>query len=190
MNVMGRRRNSYKISSAGSWSLIFVLLVVSLLKHIDIKNILIGITLVLIISTALVFIFKYLDRKRYLDSGINEIDMMSGEEFEICLKHHFQNMGYHAETTPRSNDYGADLILKNDNEKIVVQAKRYNSSVGIKAVQEVIGAINYYGANKGMVVTNSYFTPNAINLAKTSDIILWDRNAIITSFCVKEKRLQ
>ncbi|RHW36020.1 hypothetical protein D1B31_18200 [Neobacillus notoginsengisoli] len=35
--------------------------------------------------------------------------------------------------TSKTADYGADLILQKDSKKIVIQAKRYNSNVGIKA---------------------------------------------------------
>ena len=73
----------------------------------------------------------------------------------------------------------ADLILKKDGEKIVVQAKRYSNKVGIEAVQQIIGAKEYYKATKGMVVTNSFFTPNAVKLASSSNIELWDRNKLL-----------
>lgn len=139
----------------------------------------IGVALILILD-----LFEYIKKKKYLNSKIYQIDTMTGIEFENLLKYHFSNLGYKVKTTPTSSDYGADLILKNDESKIVVQAKRYKNKVGIKAVQEIIGAIGYYEADKGMVVTNSYFTTNAINLAKSNDIELWDRNKLIEVFKV------
>lgn len=87
-------------------------------------------------------------------------------------------MGYHINTTPRSNDYGADIILKKDGETIVVQAKCYKSKVGVKAIQEVNASILYYQAYKAMVVTNSYFTSNAISLATANGIELIDRDQL------------
>ena len=114
-----------------------------------------------------------------LNSGIDIADKMSGEEFEKFLLVHFQKLGYNGITTPQTNDYGADLVLTRDGEKIVVQAKRWNSYVGIEAVQQVIGAKSYYRANNCIVATNSYFTPNAINLAKSSSVKLWDRSKLL-----------
>lgn len=107
------------------------------------------------------------------------IDKLSGEEFEDYLFNLFKSLGYDVESTPASNDYGADLIISKGQERAVVQAKRYNNSVGISAIQEIIGAKNYYQANKCMVVTNNYFTPNAIELAKTNNVELWDRDKLI-----------
>lgn len=58
-------------------------------------------------------------------------------------------------------------------------AKRYNGKVSNAAIQEVHSGISYYGCSRGIVVTNSYFTKNAINLAEKYNIKLIDRNDIM-----------
>lgn len=83
------------------------------------------------------------------------------------------------EVTSASGDYGADLVLKKDGKKVVAQAKRYSKDVGIMAVQEVIGAKSYYSANEAWVVTNSYFTKAARELAQTGSVRLVDRDELI-----------
>lgn len=50
-------------------------------------------------------------RKHLLDSGILEVDEMTGKEFESFLAVHFINLGYSVTLTQDSQDYGADLIL-------------------------------------------------------------------------------
>lgn len=133
------------------------------------------------------------DRKlknMYLHCGMDDIDEMTGIEFEVYLYHKFRKQGYKVKLTPVSGDYGADLVLKKKREKIVVQAKRYQRDVGIAAVQEVIGSIAFYEADRGLVVTNSFFTPNAINLAAANDILLWDRRALITCLIKEEDSLE
>lgn len=126
---------------------------------------------------------KYIRNKKQneilLNSGIDIADKMSGEEFEKFLLVHFQKLGYKGSTTPKTNDYGADLVLTKDGEKIVVQAKRWSSKVGIEAVQQIIGAKSYYNANNSIVATNNYFTPNAINLANSSSVEIWDRPKLL-----------
>lgn len=119
-------------------------------------------------------------KEQYLKSGIDIVDKMEGTEFEKFLLAHFKNLGYKGEVTPKTNDYGADLVLKKEKYTIVVQAKRYKSKVGIEAIQQIIGAKEYYKANKCIVATNSYFTNNAINLANSSNVELWDRNKLIS----------
>lgn len=121
-------------------------------------------------------------RNKYLKSRIHEIDVMQGIEFENLLKVHFEKLGYRVELTPVSNDFGADLVLYKDSKITVVQAKRYKNKVNNKAVQEVAGAIGKYKADKGMVVTNSFFTKNAVELARANNIELWNRNTLIEKF--------
>ncbi len=65
-----------------------------------------------------------------------------------------RNRGYKVSLTSVTGDYGAGLVLSNNNKKIVMQAKRYKKKVGLKAVQEVVSAKNYYNADECWVVTN------------------------------------
>lgn len=108
------------------------------------------------------------------------IDNMSGIEFETFLAKIYRKQGFNVSQTPASCDYGADLILRSGDNTISIQAKRYcvSKKVGVKAVQEVQASLNYYGANRGMVVTNSVFTPNAIKLAKINHVELVDRDKL------------
>lgn len=139
--------------------------------------------LVTFITIGLIIVFtinRVLNRRRILrNSGIAEIDKMDGIHFEYYLKELFINQGYKVEVTSASGDFGADLILKKDNNKIVVQAKRFSKSVGVKAIQEVKASQNYYNANESWVVTNNYFTAPAEKLASSNNVILVDREELI-----------
>ena len=135
---------------------------------------------------------KMKKRKRYLNSTLETVDAMSGEEFEEFLKAHFEKMGYEVQLTPGTNDYGIDLICKSRNNSnkdqengFVVQAKRYKGKVGVAAVQQVIAGTKYYNCKYGMVITNSFFTKNAWELAKKSGITLWDRNVLHEKFKIQ-----
>jgi len=162
--------------------IIWVFVGVGIFGYVITRNKVIALTLFLL-SLILYFVYIYskatIKRNKYLRSGINIIDKMEGDIFEEFLLAHFQKLGYKGRTTTKTNDYGADLILKKDGEKIVVQAKRYSNKVGIAAVQQILGAKEYYKANKCIVVTSNFFTPNAINLANSSGVELWDRNKLI-----------
>ncbi|MCH7320270.1 restriction endonuclease [Solibacillus sp. MA9] len=112
-------------------------------------------------------------------SGIREVDQMSGEDFEYFLGELFKRRGFKVNYTATSGDYGADLILKDGKDIIAVQAKRYSSTVGVKAVQEIIGAVKMYDATEAWVVTNSHFTKQAEKLADINDVYLIDREELI-----------
>lgn len=132
-----------------------------------------------IVLFVVALIRRSLRRQKLLDSGLDIIDQMSGDTFEELLLLHFRNLGYKASLTPMTEDYGADLVLVKNGCKTVVQAKRWKHTVGIEAVQQVIGAIRHYGAEHGIVITNSYYSENAHKLAKSNYIELWDRPKLI-----------
>lgn len=109
----------------------------------------------------------------------NEIKNMSGKNFELFLYKLFKSIGYNVTLTPSSNDQGADLILRKEEQIIAVQAKRYSKPVGNRAVQEIVAAIPYYGATEGWVITTSSYTNSAINLANANNIRLIGWNGLI-----------
>lgn len=132
----------------------------------------------------LVYIFpsiiKVIKRRKYhylmKQSGIRDIDRMEGYQFEEYLKVLFKSLGYRPMVTKKSGDYGADVILKGKS-KIVIQAKRYGykHNVSLDAVREVFASKYYYKADEAWVITNSFFTKQAKELAKSCDVKLLNR---------------
>lgn len=118
--------------------------------------------------------------RRLSRAGILEIDRMDGTTFEHRLVALYRRLGYEARHVGAAGgDFGADLIVSKDGESCVIQAKCWRRNVGIKAVQEVVGARSYYGTDAAAVVTNSQFTPAARKLASKTDVVLWDREHLV-----------
>lgn len=103
---------------------------------------------------------------------------LSGEEFETYIAKRLRSHGFDVLGTPRTGDQGADLIAMRNGKTIVIQAKRYQVPVGNGAIQEVIGAVKFYGAQEGWVVTNSTFTSSAKALAQKGNIKLLDGHTL------------
>jgi restriction system protein len=146
-------------------------------NSIAITGLIVGLSITLIVTFT---IYKgRLEREKLKKSGMHVIDKMDGIQFEDYLKELFKSRGYIVEGTKASGDFGVDLILKNKEKKIAVQAKRYSKNVGIKAVQEVSSAMKYYSVQESWVVTNSYYTAAAEKLALTNGVRLIDRDELI-----------
>jgi len=158
------------------------------IKENDVLNIVWGDYghLIILLGVFLLFIYlfphikKIVKRKKYqqlmIKSGIKDIDRMDGYQFEEYLKVLFKVLGYRPMVTKKSGDYGADVILKGKN-KIVIQAKRYGykNNVSMDAVREVFAAKYYYKADEAWVMTNSFFTKQAKELAKACDVKVLNR---------------
>jgi restriction system protein len=177
------RRRRYKglgFNNKSAITIVYIIIVLGLLQHIDV---LIGLMSSVVAIAALYFYFRWyakeLARGKILELGIKEIDAMQGTDFKNYLGVLFENMGYTVKFTPASGDYGENLLLEKGGIRISVQAKRYKSTVGVKAIQEANSAKGFYSTNEAWVVTNNTFTKNAYNLAERNGVKLVDRGQLI-----------
>lgn len=137
--------------------------------------IIISITVVLLV---LFFICLAFVRARRLRRSLlgKEMDAMEGHEFEYFCADLLEKQGFcDVEVTKGSGDYGVDVLAEKEGVTYAVQCKRYDSPVGVKAVQEACAGREYYDRMVGAVMTNQYFTQPAVEAAKKLKILLWDR---------------
>ena len=110
------------------------------------------------------------NRKRF-----SPIDDMDGHEFEyFCADLLAKNGFIDVEVTKGSGDNGIDILAEKDGVTYAIQCKRYNSPVGVKAIQEAYTGRDYYDRMVGAVMTNQYFTAPAVETARKLHILLWD----------------
>ncbi len=104
---------------------------------------------------------------------------MSGIDYEHFVAEQLSRQGFfNVVVTKASGDFGADIIMSDKNgDKVCVQCKQYSKPVGIKAVQEIIGAKAYYKCQRAMVITTATFTPAAKELAEKSGVELYENYA-------------
>lgn len=72
----------------------------------------------------------------------------------------------------------SDVVGTRFGKNMVIQAKNYSGSVGNAAVQQAISAKAFYSCDEAMVVTNSYYTKSAKELASTAGVRLIDRDGL------------
>lgn len=103
--------------------------------------------------------------------------------FEAIVLDVLHNMGYGAskaslQRVGGSNDGGIDGIISLDKlglEKVYIQAKRWQGSVGRPEIQAFFGALRGLRANKGVVITTSSFSTQAVRFAASVEgIVLVD----------------
>lgn len=106
---------------------------------------------------------------------INDVDLMTGLEFEDFIVNLFKRMGYETSKTPATGDQGIDVVAEKHGIKIGIQAKCYSKNVTNSAIQEVTAGVKHYRCDKAIVATNNVFTKSAIELAHSNNVVLWDR---------------
>lgn len=117
---------------------------------------------------------------------LSEISSMSPIFFERLVLDLLYGMGYGGKGdnriiyTPATQDDGIDGLIKEDElglEHIYVQAKRWSGTVGQPEIQKFSGALSGKGAKKGVFITTSSFSRQALEYAanhQVSRIVLID----------------
>ncbi len=137
------------------------------------------------IAFALTYFLKIKKRSAEISPSVADelarIDEMSGIDFEVYSADLLREAGYeNVEVTGSSHDQGADILMERDGVRFAVQCKVYSTRLGNTPVQEITAAREFYNCHVGVVITNSYFTDSAIELAKANRILLWDRAYLVS----------
>jgi restriction system protein len=106
---------------------------------------------------------------------LEALAQVTPQRFETIVLDLLHRMGYGTtredlQRVGRSGDGGIDGVISLDRlglEKVYVQAKRWQSSVGRPDVQGFYGALAGQRANKGVFITTSAFTQQAIDFARS-----------------------
>ena len=115
---------------------------------------------------------------RYRALQIEQIDRMSGRDFEHYVARVLASRGYDVKVTPGSGDLGVDVIACRGDQSYAVQVKRYSSNLSRTCVSDAVAGRVHYRCTHAMVVTNSFFSPGAQKLATSTDCILVDRDML------------
>ena len=108
-----------------------------------------------------------------------DFDDMDGWEFEEYVAKLLVRDGYiHVEVTRGSGDQGVDILAQRDGVSYAVQCKHYTGKIPNKAVQEAYAGAEFYGCDVPVVLTNSFFSPSALELGDEIGVELWDREEL------------
>jgi restriction system protein len=130
--------------------------------------------------------YAYQEIKNSLAEEIlDKVKSSPSDFFERLVVELLVKMGYGGSlkdagrATRKVKDEGIDGIIKEDKlglDVIYVQAKKWEGSVGRPEIQKFVGALAGQGANKGIFITTSSFSNDAINYIPRNDtkIVLID----------------
>jgi hypothetical protein len=96
---------------------------------------------------------------------------LSSRQFEMMCAELYEERGYKVILTQETRDGGKDLIILDDSAlgkfMIYGECKRYtpDNAVGVNVVKQLIGNIWADKATAGVVMTSSYFSPDAKTFA-------------------------
>ena len=96
----------------------------------------------------------------------------TGLDFEAFCAAKLSRAGWIAQVTQGSRDQGVDVIATKNRVRVVLQCKLCSRPVGNKAVQEVAASRAHERADYAAVVSTSFYTLAAEQLAQTNGVLL------------------
>ncbi len=126
----------------------------------------------------------------------HELYNLSPRKFEELVASIFKNNGFNVQLTPETRDGGIDIIAVQHSaftgETVnLIECKRYGPShkVGIGIVQRMLGCVYERRANKGIVITTSFFSRDAMHVASNHkhQLVLNDYNNLTSWLSGLEK---
>lgn len=122
------------------------------------------------------------------DINIESLYSSNPVEFENIVKALLIKMGFNATTTKASGDGGVDIVALNEQPiiggKYVIQCKRYaiGNNIGEPTIRELYGVMHAENANKGILITTSDFSKQAVAFAKDKAVELINGHDLLNLF--------
>lgn len=118
---------------------------------------------------------------RRADLKLAQLKGLTPEEFEEFVAEVFEALGYHVERVGGSGDDGADLLIRREALRAVVQCKYHQGKavVGSPELQKFLGTVHHTNCHKGYFVTTGTFTLSAERFSGSNPIELIDGPGLV-----------
>lgn len=119
--------------------------------------------------------------RNVVDCLQNRFENIDAYEFEDFVLRLMQKLGYKGWLTPKSGDFGVDVIAEKDKSRLAIQAKKYSSQnmVSVKDVNQLAGGAKYWECAGSLLVTTSALSGNAKLLCEKLKIDYWEKKELI-----------
>ncbi len=137
-------------------------------------------------------IFRWRNRRvRWSDAQrLEDLLLMTPNDFEALIAALFQAYGYRTQVSGGNADHGVDVIVHPaEDEKWIVQCKRYSGSVGEPVVRDLYGTMLHEEAARAYLMTTGSFTRQATDWASGKPILLYDGEALVKLIRRTHKRI-
>ena len=125
---------------------------------------------------------KQIKKWKEIEIGLNNnFANLTGYQFEELIAELFARMGYKTKVTPKSGDYGVDVIAMDKEDIIAIQCKKLKDGINVsnRDIQRARGSMDFYDANKCIIITNQDFTIQAKEQARrTKNTEIWNKHIL------------
>ena len=127
---------------------------------------------------------RFLDDSRafvYWDTmqHYNYWNSLDGHSFERAVAALYRSLGFDAVVSKEGGDGGVDILLKKDDDDIVVQCKAHSKAVTPTVARDLYGTMVGNNYSKGIIVSKNGFTKGVYEFVKGKNIELVDLDMLL-----------
>lgn len=142
----------------------------------------VGVMFIILLGVGALGISLVLKNYRYqvsVGKKLEEVDLMSGPEFEAYIAYLLKALGYEKiKPTGKQGDFGVDILFSYQGQQYAAQLKRYRHTVGVDALYQAVGGQQYYQADHAALITTAHLTSAAAQFADKTGIFVVDRKKL------------
>lgn len=113
-------------------------------------------------------------RAKFIDTPVlgNEFESISDRQLELLVAELYGKMGYSVTVTKKTRDGGRDVIAERREtgklEKLLIEVKHHINPIGVSKLRELLGVVSSEKVNKGVLITTSRFSKDALRFAESN----------------------
>jgi restriction system protein len=113
-------------------------------------------------------------RAKFIDTPVlgNEFESISDRQLELLVSELYEKMGYSVTVTKKTRDGGRDVISERRDtgklEKLLIEVKHHVNPIGVSKLRELLGVVSAEKVNKGVLITTSRFSKDAVTFAESN----------------------
>ncbi|MCX5819508.1 MAG: restriction endonuclease [Deltaproteobacteria bacterium] len=125
-------------------------------------------------------------RAKFIDTPVlgNEFESISDRQLELLVAELYGEMGYGVTVTKKTRDGGRDVIAERRDtgklEKLLIEVKHHVNPIGVSKLRELLGVVSSEKVNKGVLITTSRFSKDAVIFAESNSRIEIIANSQLT----------
>jgi HJR/Mrr/RecB family endonuclease len=136
--------------------------------------------ILVLIALGMLLYSRMRERAKLAHLDIKNIDRLDIESFEKYLALIFKQKGFSLRKEKEISKFAVDFIVKSKNKQILIHTLRKRTGrFGVQDVRDAAAAGKAAGCDEAMIVTNGFFTKDAIVLATEINIEFWDQKRLI-----------
>ena len=143
-----------------------------------------------LIAGIVIYVLYLLYRSHHPRTIKVELDNLDSGTFEkYCIKLFALNGFENVRSAKANSNKGIDIIAEKSGQSYGIKCVLASKDINVDAdsIRQAMAGSRYFCCNKVAVITNRDFTLNAKELAQKEDVILWNRQEVI-SFLGKDKQ--